>query len=202
MAKYYITNTKDFIDWDQIINDLGTYTGSTYGYHYDYENKHTHQKISESGEKSLPYHDLRDPNGEIYKAFENTKESLEFTAFYVKNGYEKELDEKVESLLNCKIFFSWISKVNPGKCVLPHIDDEEIYHACSVYDKAQLVRYHIHVSKPSIGAAFFIDEECYYFEPQGTVYQWPQIDGIHGGMNAGTKPKFLYHVIAVPLTKL
>ena len=74
---------------------------------------------------------------------------------------------------------------------------EEIYFANSKHPKEKLVRYHIHVSKPSMGAAFFIGDDAYHAEEQGSVFQWPAIDSIHCGMNAGIKPKFLYHVLGV-----
>jgi len=197
MAKKYITNTGDIVDWNKIISDLDNCVGSVYGYESDYEYDTTKQRIESGGEQSLEYDYLRDPQGEIQKAFENNRENLEFTSYTRENAYGKELDKKIGKHLGCEIFLSWISKVDPGKCVAPHIDDEEIYFANSRHPKENLVRYHIHVSKPNMGAAFFIGEDCYYHEEQGSVFQWPAIDSLHCGMNAGTKPKFLYHAIGV-----
>ena len=197
MAKKYITNTGDLVDWNELITSLSNIEGRVYGYVTEYEYESTLERIDEQGNNNLEYDYLRDPKGEINQAYAKTPDSLEFISYTRENGYEKDLDKKLGKLLGCEIFLSWISKVNPGKCVAPHIDDEEIYFANSRHPKEKLVRYHVHVSKPSMGAAFFIGNDCYHAEEQGSVYQWPAIDSIHCGMNAGTKPKFLYHALGV-----
>jgi len=198
MTKKYITNTGNIVDWDRIISDLDRYPGTVFGkdiidYHYD----HNKKILLESDKESLKYHYLKNPEGEINKAFVDDKESLEFFVWFPGKGYEKEIDTKIENLLGCKIATSWISKVNPGKCVAPHIDDEEIYDVQKLYEKQLLVRYHIHISKPSMGAAFFIEQDCYYYESQGSIFQWATADLLHCSMNAGIKPKFIYHAIGV-----
>lgn len=197
MAKKYITNTGDIVDWDEFIVSLENVEGRKYGYVTEYEYESTLERIDEQGNNNLEYDYLRDPQGEINKAYAKTPDSLEFISYTRENGYSKDLDKRIGKLLGCKVFLSWVSKVNPGKCVAPHIDDEEIYFANSKHPKEKLVRYHIHVSKPSMGAAFFIGDDAYHAEEQGSVYQWPAIDSIHCGMNAGVKPKFLYHVLGV-----
>ena len=197
MAKKYITNTGDIVDWDDIIVSLANARGDVRGFETPYENETSKSRIAKEGEESLEYDYLRNPENEITRAFADNPESLEFTTYIRENSYGKELDKKISKLLGCEIFLSWISKVETGKCVAPHIDDEEIYFANSRHPKENLVRYHIHVSKPNMGAAFFIGEDCYYHEEQGSVFQWPAIDSLHCGMNAGTKPKFLYHAIGV-----
>ena len=197
MAKKYITNTGDIVDWDDVISSLDNARGDVRGFITPYENETSKSRIADKGQESLEYDYLRDPQSEINQAFSKNPESLEFTTYIRENSYGKQLDKNIGKLLGCKIFLSWISKVETGKCVAPHIDDEEIYFANSQHPKEKLVRYHIHVSKPNMGAAFFLEKDCYYNEQQGSVFQWPAIDSLHCGMNAGTKPKFLYHAIGV-----
>jgi|SRR6056300_109756 hypothetical protein len=198
MAKKYITNTENVVDWDEIISLLNKSEGSIYGdltKSDDYFYPTTLERVDDT-KNPLEYDYLRDPNHEINKVYGNNP-SAEFVTFTRENSYGKDLDQKIGDLLGCKIFLSWISKVEPGKCAAPHVDDEEIYFANSQHPKEKLARYHIHVSKPSMGAAFFIGEDCYYYEAQGSVFQWPAIDSLHCGMNASIKPKFLYHAIGV-----
>jgi hypothetical protein len=195
MTKKYITNTGKLIDWDQVILDLEKRSGVTYIGDDGYENEETYEMIEKNGEQLLEYANLRGEESEIYKAFENSKESLMFTAFISGKDYEKEIDEKIQNLLGCKIYLSWISKVNPGKCVAPHVDDEEVYSVRKRFKEEQIVRYHIHISKPNMGAALFVENDCYAYEKQGNVYQWESADNLHCGINAGIKPKYVLHLI-------
>jgi len=191
MAKKYIGNTINLIDWDIVIENLSKIKGEFRGYETPYER----ETSLESTE--LEYDYLRSPDNEIEQTYSKIQDVIEFYTFTPGKDYETVIHNKLEELIKCQIFTSWISKVDPGKCVAPHIDDEEIYWAQSKFKREQLVRYHVHISKPYLGAAFMIDSDCYYMEEQGSVYEWEDIAEIHCSMNAGTRPKYILHVIGV-----
>lgn len=197
MTKEYIGNCSKVIDWNSIITSLKTAPSVFREFDNPYETPSVIEKIAKEGKESLEYDIYRE--NEIGRAFEKTPEVVQFYTFHCGEAYQKDLEKKFADWIGVKSFMSWISKVIPGKCAAPHIDDEEIYKAeiCGI-SKNKLVRYHCHVSPPMLGAAFMLENgDCFHMEEQGSVYKWPKPDALHCGMNAGYKPKYTFHFIGV-----
>ena len=91
------------------------------------------------------------------------------------------------SYINC-----WISKVRPGDVAPWHwdiTDDEKTLSA-----KGELRRFHCHIDIPRPGHILIVENDCFYNQEQGNVYQWPDRKSWHAGANAGLTPKYLFNI--------
>jgi hypothetical protein len=58
--------------------------------------------------------------------------------------------------------------------------------------KGNLIRFHLHLSKPENGHVFIVEKEIFYNIPQGNVYRWNNLSAWHAGTNCGIVPKYLF----------
>lgn len=197
MTKDYIGNCNDTIDWNSVIKSLDTAKSIFREYETPYETPIVIEKIQQEGKDWLAYEKYR--HNEMVKAFESVPEAVQFYTYHCGEAYDTTLENDFSNWLGTKSFMTWISKVMPGKCAAPHIDDEEIYKAELLgIKKENLVRYHCHISEPILGDAFMLENgDCFHMEEQGAVFKWPKPDTVHCGMNAGCKPKFIFHFLGV-----
>jgi hypothetical protein len=191
----YIGNCNDVIDWNSIVENLSYTPGLFRGFKTDYEKDVVIKKYE--NKEHLEYSYLREDKSldEAYR----TNPSLEFYTYTAGKQYSRNVDTMFAQWLGVGFepALSWISRVPPGKVAAPHIDDEEVYWSKEKFPNKKLIRYHCHLSPPEMGAAFMVEKECYHMAELGDVYQWPSVDSIHCGANAGTKDKITYHFIGV-----
>jgi hypothetical protein len=107
------------------------------------------------------------------------------SGIHFNNNHENVIGELVGAVpLMC-----WVSEIRPGKCTPWHWDinpwEKEHKHL------GQLVRYFCFLSKPEPGHVFVTEEDAYYNEDQGTIYQYADMHSWHAGSNIGIVPKFL-----------
>lgn len=189
----YIGNCASIIDWNTVVQELENTTGTFRGFETPYENPVTLDLVDNKA--PLEYDYLRD-NDDINKAY-SENEALQFYTYTAGKSYSRNIDNKFAEWLGVDVSLSWISKVGVGKVAAPHIDDEEVYWSKEQFPNRKLLRYHCHISSPEMGAAFMVEKECYHMAELGDVFQWPNADSLHCGVNGSTKTKFLYHFIGV-----
>lgn len=189
----YIGNCASIIDWNNVVQGLKNTVGTFRGYETPYENPVTIDLVNQKA--PLEYDYLRD-NEDINQAYSDN-EALQFYTYTAGKSYSREIDSKFAEWLGVDVSLSWISEVGVGKVAAPHIDDEEVYWSKEQFPGRKLLRYHCHISPPEMGAAFMVEKECYHMVDLGDVYQWPDVDSLHCGVNGSTKHKFLYHFIGV-----
>jgi len=115
--------------------------------------------------------------------------SIEFRHYYPEKHFKKSYVEKFENIVNATCLLSFVSEIRPGKCAPWHWD---INPWLDDYPEGEIVRYVCFIDKPKYGQAFMIEEDCFYMEPQGNVYQYPRLDSWHAGFNAGLETKFIF----------
>lgn len=115
--------------------------------------------------------------------------SIEFRHYYPNKHFNEEFVFEFEKIVDASCLLCFVSEIRPGKCAPWHWD---INPWLNDYPKGQLVRYVCFVDKPKQGQAFMIEDECFYMEKQGNIYQYPSLDSHHAGFNAGLDTKFLF----------
>lgn len=86
---------------------------------------------------------------------------------------------------------AWVSRVNPGMMVPYHWDVHD--HEEELIKKGNFKRWHCHMSLPTFGHAFFADNQCFYNQEQGAVYEWDDRRHWHGGINCGLVSKYVFN---------
>jgi hypothetical protein len=85
----------------------------------------------------------------------------------------------------------WISRVTPGNIAPLHWDvtDDEL-----TLEKTEHQRFHCHISRPTPGHVFIVEDICLYNQPHGSVYKWTSRKSWHAGGNLGFTPKYLLNM--------
>lgn len=142
-----------------------------------------------------------DPNNKFYqdhllqkelaeKAGYNSGSGIEFRHYYPKKHFDIDLAIQFAEIVRAKHIMSFVSEIRPGKCAPWHWD---INPWQDEHEKSgSLVRFFCFIGEPKMGQVFMVENDCYHFEEQGSIYQYPQLDSWHAGANVGFDKKFLY----------
>lgn len=128
------------------------------------------------------------------------KDSIKWINYYPSKHFPSTVDEEVCKYLRLDgIHRSWISRVDPGYYAPWHwdIDDNEQEYL----KKGEIKRYSIFMSGDnlllgsSLGHIFILGTDYLYQCPEGAIFKWNNYNEWHAGINAGLKPKFMYHIL-------
>jgi hypothetical protein len=112
--------------------------------------------------------------------------------FFPERNFDQSIVETFSNFVGIKPVSAWISRVNPGMFAPWHWDandSEEEYNKMP-----NMLRFSCHVSKPSPGHVFIVEDTCLYNQAQGNIYKWPSRKSFHGGANCGLTPKYLFNI--------
>jgi hypothetical protein len=120
----------------------------------------------------------------------DNNDSMRFKHYKPGRDFDTEFVNIFCKFVNAKPLVVFVSEITPGKCAPWHwdIDQYELENAA----KGELVRYHVHLSKPAPGHVFIIDDRVFYNESQGNTYQWHNRKSWHAGTNCGMSTKYLF----------
>lgn len=116
-------------------------------------------------------------------------DSVEFRHYYPSQHFSLDFVTEFERIVNTTSLLCFVSEIRPGKCAPWHWD---INPWLDTYPSGQVVRYACFIDTPNPGQAFMIEDDCFYMEQQGNIYQYPSLNSWHAGFNAGLKTKFLF----------
>ena len=105
-------------------------------------------------------------------------------------NYGSDITTKFGRFVGVRPLKSWVTRLDPG-CTAPYHPDLESDLAPHL-SKGKIVRYTCHMCDDGVGAAFFLEDHFFYNQPNGNVYRWDNWLSWHGGVNAGTKPHWLF----------
>lgn len=184
--KKYIGNCSEAVNWNEVLQCLSQHQPEKHGYNNPYGIDHD-------------YHDIDPLHLKGIETYKDRQEAVEFFTYVNGKEYSMDVNDKFAEWLGCKPFLSWISRIDPGRCVPPHIDyDDVIMLEEAGIPENKWVRYHCHISEPEIGAVLMLEDgSSYHMEKQGDVFQWPSVKSVHSGMNAGWKSKYLFNFIGI-----
>ena len=104
--------------------------------------------------------------------------------------YSNDITERFAKWVDIQPLKSWVTRVDPG-CTAPcHPDIEKDLKP--YLSNGKIIRYTCHMCDDGIGSAFFLEDHFFYNQPNGNTYRWDNWLLWHGGVNAGTKPHWLF----------
>lgn len=176
----FIGNCSHIINWQEVVENLADQSPAYVGPRHRKDDPV--QGISDIAE-------LWDKAG--YKLTENSG-TAGWDMFFPKINFSESIVDKFSDFVGIDTVNAWISRVNPGMVSPWHWDandNEEKYKLMP-----DMLRFSCHISRPSPGHIFIIEDQCFYNQEQGNIYQWPSRKSWHGGANCGLTPKYLFNI--------
>lgn len=174
--KLYVGNCQSKFDCEALIQSLKK---------HDVEPFHGFIELDESN----PYYKDIESQNFILKQAGYTNDSIEYRHYKSGVHFDNRYAELIGEIVGCVPAMCWISEIRPGKCTPWHWDVNpwEQEHQ----KQGNIVRYFCFLSSPQPGHIFITEQDAYYNEPQGSIYQYADIHQWHAGSNVGLTPKFL-----------
>jgi len=141
-----------------------------------------------------PYYDAANQIKESLKDAGYTDQMIEFRNYFSGQHFDEKYTEIFAEFVNAKPLFCNVNEIRPGKCLPWHWDINSSLEEQSKL--GELVRFICFLSKPAPGHIFVTDEDAYYMEPQGAIYQYSDMHMWHAGSNVGLVPKFVLTLTA------
>jgi hypothetical protein len=176
LMKIYKGNCQPAINCDQLILDIVKYHVEPFHGFLSLTDDHPN------------YNDINDQKVKLEKAGYDAS-TVEYTHYKSGIHFDKTVETTFGQLVGATPLLCWISEILPGKCSPWHWDVNpwEDEHK----KLGTLVRYFCFLSKPAGGHVFVVEDESYYYEEQGSIYQYPDIRAYHAGANIGLTTKYL-----------
>lgn len=174
--KHYIGNINSVFDCNQLLYEIKTVHVEAHHGHMDLpiDNPFYNESIRQNlNLKNAGYND----------------HVVEYYHYYSYKHFDIKYRNLFGEFVGATPLACWISEIRPGRCTPWHWDinpDEEEHSKLG-----ELVRYFCFLSPPGVGHVFMTEEDCYYNEVQGSVYQYSNIRAWHAGTNVGLIPKYL-----------
>jgi len=152
---------------------------------HEVEASHGHLKLDVSN----PYYTEYINQTELLKSVGYNENTVEYRHYQSGVHFHKNYETAIASAVNAEALMCWVSEIRPGKCTPWHwdINPWEEEHK----QLGEIVRYFCFLSKPAPGHIFVTEQDAYYNEPQGSIYQYEDIHSWHAGTNVGLVPKYL-----------
>jgi hypothetical protein len=126
---------------------------------------------------------------ELYNQAGYSADTVEFRHYYAGKHFDQSIADKFGEFVRAKPLLCFVSEIRPGKCAPWHWDINPWLG--EQQQLGEIVRYVCFINKPKPGHIFVIEKECFYWELQGSVYQYPSLNSWHAGSNVGLESKFL-----------
>jgi hypothetical protein len=124
--------------------------------------------------------------------------SVRWIDFLPDQHFPEEWVKKFASYVNVEPAGCWVSAVPPGYLVPWHPDYKMPKQEAEFLAIGIPVHYTVHICEPSFGQVLIVDNHAIYNPAQGDVYKWDDWQDWHGGMNMGTKTKYLFNFFGWP----
>lgn len=172
----YIGNISRIVDCDNLIETLSQ---------HNVEPMHGHMDL----DTNSPYYSEYVRQTNILQLAGYNNSTVEYRHYSSGKHFSKDIENTISEYVGCKPIMCWISEIGPGKCTPWHYDINpwEYEHK----QLGTLVRYISFISKPNFGHVFVTENNCYYNEMQGNIYQYPDMHTFHAGGNLGLVPKYV-----------
>jgi len=171
--KQYIGN---FHKCDELINEIKNHTVETF---------HGHMELDASN----PFYNEYIYQTELLKSAGYDDKTVEYRHYQSGIHFSEQYAQLLGEITNCTPIMCWVSELRPGKCTPWHWDINPWEEEHKLL--GELARYFCFLSKPAPGHIFVTEQDAYYAEPQGTIYQYEDIHSWHAGTNVGLVPKYL-----------
>lgn len=102
--------------------------------------------------------------------------------------------EDFSKLVNSKMLRCFISKVDPGVCIPSHWDESDVKYY-NIAKKENISRYVCFIQPPKAGHLLTVEDHCFYYVPQGSIYKWSNHFDFHSAANTGFESYYLFHFV-------
>lgn len=144
-----------------------------------------------------PYHgDFLEQYNMMERAGYVDNDSIEFQHYYAGKHFDESFALKIAEMIGVTHISSFISTVKPGKCAPWHWDILNKW----MPDKEKvdrLQRFVCFIDKPKVGHIFIVEDQSFYLEEQGNIYQFPSFKSWHAGSNVGLETKWIFTMTAL-----
>lgn len=175
----FLGNTNSIIDWQTVVDSLETATPGYVGPRHS--EKDNIIGIKEMSQKWTTAGFLLIKDGG----------NAGWDMFFPGDHFNKNIVDVFSNFLNADPISCWISRVHPGNMTPWHWDcndNEEQYQKMN-----NMIRVSCNISKPDVGHAVMVEDDCITNQEQGNVWLWSSRTSWHGGVNFGFKPKYLFN---------
>ena len=178
MSSTLIGNISNLVDCNDIISQCLQHDGETH---------RGHLKLDPS---SIAYDSYITQTKMATDAGYDKNGAIEFRHFKPGKHFDNEFVNTFANYVSATPIVTFISEIKPGYMAPWHwdIDPFEDENA----KKGEIIRFHMHLSKPEPGHVFILEDQVFYNIPQGNVYHWHNIKAWHAGTNCGMVPKYLF----------
>ncbi len=178
MSANLIGNIGQWFDCDKLISQAIQHAGETHTGHLPLDSnnpEYSNYLIQANMATAAGY----DTNG-----------AMEFRHFKPGKHFDKEFVDMFAEYVKATPLVVFVSEIKPGRMVPWHYDIDPSEQ--ENLKKGNIVRFHLHLSKPEPGHVFILEDQAFYNIPQGNVYQWNNVKAWHAGTNCGMVPKYLF----------
>lgn len=174
--KLYVGNCNARFDCNDIIKEIQQHT---------VEPSHGHMELDPSN----PYYQEYVLQTRTLTDAGYNSSTVEYRHYQSGVHFSDTYKNMLGEMLNITPLLCWVSEIRPGKCTPWHwdINPWEEEHK----QLGTLVRYFIFLTPPAPGHVFITEDDAYYNELQGAIYQYSDIHAWHAGTNIGLAPKML-----------
>jgi len=179
--KLYIANCQETFDCEKLISECLQHT---------VEPCHGHMELDSSN----PFYTEYLNQTKMLKDAGYDDHTVEYRHYQSGKHFDDRYKIMLGQMVGATPIMCWVSEIRPGKCTPWHwdINPWEEEHK----KLGNLIRYFCFLSKPAPGHIFVTEEDAYYNESQGSIYQYKDIHSWHAGTNCGLVPKFLLTLTA------
>lgn len=174
--KKYIGNCYPAVDCNKLIDEIKK---------HNVQPSHGHMEL----DKSNPFYNDYVQQTERLKIAGYTEQEVEYRHYQCGEHFSRDIEKTIGDIVGAVPLMCWVSEIRPGKCTPWHWDInpwEEEHKKLGT-----LVRYFMFLTPPAPGHIFVTEDDAYYNEPQGSIYQYSDIHAWHAGTNVGLVPKML-----------
>jgi hypothetical protein len=174
--KKYIGNCLSRLSCNELISEIKNHSVDPF---------HGHMDIDPSN----PFYNESVYQTNILRNAGYDEHTVEYTHYQSGVHFDLKYQKILGEITNCNPIMCWVSEIRPGKCTPWHWDinpDEEEHKKLGT-----LVRYFMFVTPPAPGHIFVTEDDAYYNEEQGSIYQYADIHSWHAGSNIGLISKML-----------
>lgn len=179
--KIYIGNCQTKFDCNELINQLQQQTVEPF---------HGFMKFKSND----LYYDDYVKQTKMLEAAGYNEQSVEYRHYQSGTHFDSKYADMLGELVKATPIMCWVSEIRPGKCTPWHWDMNPWENEHKKLGK--LVRYICFLSVPAPGHIFVTEQDAYYNEPQGSIYQYSTIHDWHAGANVGLVSKYLLTLTA------
>lgn len=183
----FVGNCKDILDWDQIINRLGSgikKSGSPW--HWVNPDNDPNFPVTPDMESYM--------NDTITRLGDYNYSSTLWHIYRPEEHISNETVKTISNYLNIKAGYGNAYRVEPG-CNCPiHIDPQDKTND----NWSKLKRYTWQINKPSIGQVLIVGNDALHMTNACDIYEWDSADAIHGAANCGSETAYYFLLEGVP----